>query len=226
MLPTKHTRGCNSKVRGLSPDGSMTFVTRSGMSIVLLVLECSSPYHTTADKKDQDKRKLLVESLFARIGLFDQFQIHYGDRINTEIAREISEVETIWVQAYGNKMNDFIHFHMVLLNELKISATQIRASLFDQKHLPLSCSRCVMDVSFPRPVVETAGKRIIERDTLQRFLTAIACLRQTIDRTCGKIDEIDKNIRSLSPISKNPRVDLFRNFITSEREFLLERDGQ
>jgi hypothetical protein len=64
MRGTKKQKDNSFKLRGLMLDGIMTFYMTSGISVVLLVMECGSPLETTLIKKDQDKRKVLIEALF------------------------------------------------------------------------------------------------------------------------------------------------------------------
>jgi len=79
----------------------MTFYTATGLQIVILVMECASPFSTTLFKKDQDKRKLDIESCFIRTEMIQLFKLHYEHLINSEVAQQIFEAETFYIQTYG-----------------------------------------------------------------------------------------------------------------------------
>ena len=101
LSSTKDHKGNNPKIRGLIPDGKMTFHTSTGFEIVIFVMECAPPFTTTQFKKDQDKRKLDIESCFVRTEIIQQFKLHYEDLINSEVAQQMLEVETFYIQTYG-----------------------------------------------------------------------------------------------------------------------------
>lgn len=101
MNCTKKSSYDHSNFRGLMPDGTMTFYTTSGIPVVLLVMECGPPLETTQAKKDQDKRKVLIEALFSRTQLIRDLKFSYENIINEQVAEEIFQLETFWVQAYG-----------------------------------------------------------------------------------------------------------------------------
>ena len=114
MKSTKKSKHDNSNFWGLMPDSTITFYTTSRIQVILLVIECGSPFSICQTKKDQDKWKLLIEMLFCQTQLIGNLKTVYKDIIDEQTAKEIFQLETFWVQVYSIEIIFLFDFNRVI----------------------------------------------------------------------------------------------------------------